>query len=486
MGRTQVIERSRRWNWGEAHKRLRAVGFDTMTATINNRAGGRKGALAPLLFALFLGAFFAMLWTGTTAHAATLFSQPVRSLEVQSDSGFTQMLGATTTIPSGLLASSSMYIKFTMASDCDAIATCMNGDTQVSLVTTGFATCFNYYLTDADKEKTLNHKFGVITGKMYHVNNPGCASATQMKMYMYRTGNTGFPGYTKANAEGQFYVELSDIPFVESSSSAFIASSLTKFNSLVITGSTTITTGFFLDPNDVNRNDATRNPTQVRFSIAKQPGATTTIQGENISLSTGQGYATTTFTGLTDGTYDLLVTFGNTASTFTGVIPFSDVYLYSSFVVASGTVLSYTSPEYTDGSTPTTTVGYQYQECSVTKLSGCLNNSLVYLFVPGEYTQDTLKDLFSTLSEKFPFSYIYDITAVVNQLDQTGDGDLPTLTIDMGSSTLPFSVNILSKDTVNTYVSSSALATLRGLMEIMLWLSLTSMIFFTLYKILKE
>jgi len=87
------------------------------------------------------------------------------------------------------------------------------------------------------------------------------------------------------------------------------------------------------------------------------------------------------------------------------------------------------------------------------------------------------------LQTTIPFSYIYQINTIIQDISETPTGDFPTLTITTGaSSTVPLSVNFFSASTTETYLSDSNRLMFRTLLEIMLWVSLMTMIFFTIKR----
>lgn len=76
------------------------------------------------------------------------------------------------------------------------------------------------------------------------------------------------------------------------------------------------------------------------------------------------------------------------------------------------------------------------------------------------------------LARKFPFAYFYDVASIVGEInDDATETNFPTLTLNMASSSLPIgNLEFLSKDTVEMFAGSSAVALFRTLMASALWL----------------
>lgn len=76
------------------------------------------------------------------------------------------------------------------------------------------------------------------------------------------------------------------------------------------------------------------------------------------------------------------------------------------------------------------------------------------------------------LANKFPFAYFYDVAGIVGTInDNMTETNFPTLSLNMASSSLPMgSLTFLSKDTVEMFAGSTAVALFRTLMSASLWL----------------
>jgi hypothetical protein len=127
---------------------------------------------------------------------------------------------------------------------------------------------------------------------------------------------------------------------------------------------------------------------------------------------------TTEYSGLADGTYDLNITFYNNSSAFTGVVPFSSNFIYSSFTIASGTLVAVGQTEiYSNAEIESP----RYLDCSISNITNCFINALVYTFLPSENTLDRFLSLREQLETVIPFGYfiyIYDTLNTI-QLDAT-------------------------------------------------------------------
>lgn len=76
------------------------------------------------------------------------------------------------------------------------------------------------------------------------------------------------------------------------------------------------------------------------------------------------------------------------------------------------------------------------------------------------------------LASKFPFAYFYDVAGIIGTInDEMTETNFPTLTLSMASSSLAMGdLEFLSKDTVEMFAGSSAVALFRTLMASALWL----------------
>jgi len=242
---------------------------------------------------------------------------------------------------------------------------------------------------------------------------------------------------------------------------------LVKANSFA-TGTVTITARYYLDPNEVDRTNSLYNPTQVKYTIAKRPATTTSAVGQNISAtSTGYGTSTNAYSGLSAGTYEVLVTFSNGGCSIgLSLCPFPDSYSYITFDVnASGTLIANTQfIEYYDSLTPTPDQTYEKQLCNLTNLSGCISNAFAFLFIPSDASLARFTTLNNTLSTKFPFAYAYDFSDTVSTLYTTTATESGTLTVPFGTFG---DLTLISESQLSAIPFAS---TLKTLLSYILWI----------------
>lgn len=203
----------------------------------------------------------------------------------------------------------------------------------------------------------------------------------------------------------------------------------TRFTGLDITGTSTvsISAGHFLDSNEVDSSVPALNPTLVRYSISLSPSLDFSSVSESIIPYTLNAVSTTTteYTGLSNGVYDLNITFYNNNAVFSGVVPFADSYIYSSFTIASGTLVAVGNTEIysaVDAETP------RYLDCSISNITNCFINALIYTFLPSDTTLNRFLSLRETLATVIPFGYFVYIYDTLNNIELDGTSPLiPTL-----------------------------------------------------------
>lgn len=223
----------------------------------------------------------------------------------------------------------------------------------------------------------------------------------------------------------------------------------TRFTGIDITGTSTVNVNadWNIASNEIETGNPARYISTIRYSTSIRPSTTLSTQSELTYEATGVGSTTTSYSGLSDGTYDLLVTFGNASTPFSGVIPFANAYAYSWFTITSGVLTATGTSEFFNGLTSPYEDAYVYQQCSITQISGCINNSFVFLFVPNqEFVQEHYLDLQNTLDSHLPFSYITDLSDVFEQFAST-----------TGSTTPPsINLTLLPGNTVNLMQNSTS------------------------------
>lgn len=252
----------------------------------------------------------------------------------------------------------------------------------------------------------------------------------------------------------------------------------TRFTDLSITQPSSdiqMVAEYFLDTSEIDSNNPILNPTQVQFSISLNPSSTLSSRSENINNTiNGTSTATTTFSSLADGTYDLQITFFNNQTIFTGNHPFPNAYIYTSFVIASGTLASvadieiYTSQTYADQD-----IQLKEQPCSLSQLTGCLINAALYLFKPSDASLNTLTSLIT--DSPFPFvSIVYNSYAeVTDALDSATP--VNTLGLDLVIAEANIDVEMFSVDTMTYLMGDTAKNIFRTVAQGALWLGFIAM-----------
>jgi len=228
-----------------------------------------------------------------------------------------------------------------------------------------------------------------------------------------------------------------------------------------------------LNQSEIIRTVSERNPTAVSFSLTKRPSATSSSLGIAITNTATSGSSTASFTGLTDGTYDILVKFSNSGCAIgLSACPFPLSYMYSEFQIIGGDlVYSTTSNEIYNNLTPPSSVS-QYEDCGITNISGCISNSFRFLFIPSGESLDNVLDLRSTLETTIPFSYALDIPTVIDNLTNTVQNQSATIELDLGFGML----TLFSIEMVEDFEYSNEI---RTLLSYMLWLLFA----FAMYRI---
>jgi len=191
------------------------------------------------------------------------------------------------------------------------------------------------------------------------------------------------------------------------------------------------------------------------------------IQKLTLPLSTG--YATTTLTGnevIPDGNYSAMVNFWNMA-TQSFVLNRSNLTI--NFTVSGGAVTSQTVVDSNDALFPTPTD--VYEECGLTALSGCISNSIRFLFYPSSASVDTFMESYTQLQTKLPFVYVYQASGLLTGMFTGTAGEIPTISVTTGIGDIVF-IN-------QTQVAALPFVTLmRSLIAAGLWI----MLFVILYR----
>jgi hypothetical protein len=152
-------------------------------------------------------------------------------------------------------------------------------------------------------------------------------------------------------------------------------------------------------------------------------------------LETGVSH---TFTLTSDATYHL--TFNINARNYAGVevsVPMSGIY--SDFSVVSDPVTS------------------AYATCDITSLAGCFQNVFTYLFRPSNSSVSAFQSL--TLQGKFPFSYVYDMGTVYNELFANTGSMSYSVSVNTGALG---TISFISASQISAVPFASTIKTLLG------------------------
>jgi len=91
-------------------------------------------------------------------------------------------------------------------------------------------------------------------------------------------------------------------------------------------------------------------------------------------------------------------------------------------------------------------------------------------------------DFSASLSEKFPFAYLYDIQRAIST-SASSSRTFPTLTLTTGTSTpLNMTLDFLSEDTVSMFVPDDLRLLLRSLIGIGLWIAFAMLVVTTIKR----
>jgi len=225
-----------------------------------------------------------------------------------------------------------------------------------------------------------------------------------------------------------------------------------------------VTAEYLLETSEIVSTISAKNPTLVQFQLAKRPDGSLFGQAESIDNTVnGTGTVSTTFTALEDGTYDILVKFSNAGCAIgLSSCPFPLAYIYSSFTLESGEITNVGEIEVYDNVIVAPTIS-QYEDCGLSNLSGCLNNSLRFLFIP---SSESLNDLIATkdqLDTRIPFVYVSDIRTVAEEVFNSDQTETLDVTLDLGFGTVP----LINESMIANAPQAS---TVRLILSSMLWI----------------
>ena len=220
----------------------------------------------------------------------------------------------------------------------------------------------------------------------------------------------------------------------------------TKFTSIEIIGSSTIRVkaNYFIDASEVDTNVSSQNPSMVRYQWSLRPTTSSAGQSENLT-NYGNSFNQTTLPTLVDGVYDLIVSFSNVGCALgSTACPFPDAYIATDFTITNGVLSGVGTPEFYDA-TSFLSGNTKYVNCSITQLSGCLINSLSFLFIPPQTSFNSLIAAKESIDKKAPFIYVSQTSNLIPKIFNQPPSSLPTISLPFmaGSITL-FSHSMVS------------------------------------------
>jgi len=184
---------------------------------------------------------------------------------------------------------------------------------------------------------------------------------------------------------------------------------------------------------------SSRNPTAIQTRVSLRPATTTTGITEPIEnpITEETQTAQPVFEGLADGTYDYNIRFVNTGCVLgLSECPFQIATVNGQFVLSGGVLdTNSTTYEFIDNTIPLARAD-RYEDCGLTSLSGCINNSFRFLFIPSDDTINELLQIGDEVNEKIPFVYVAEIQNVVEEFFNTPYDQTIDVELDLGFGTI--------------------------------------------------
>jgi len=240
-----------------------------------------------------------------------------------------------------------------------------------------------------------------------------------------------------------FYV-ITTSPYVGSPSSP-LNSFNTRFTSTPVVqdngnNETNIDVEYFIDPDEQNPQENARTITLVRLENAygttstayyNSLGATPTGTADTFTIKNPPPYdpGSTTYA-------DILITFANGSTIFGAPRPFPEAYMVLTLRFVDGVFDAVVDQQNFEGLTSLST-SIDYEECSLSNLSGCLNNSVRFLFVPSDESVNELLATNSQLFERIPFIYLSEMRTIVSEVFDTQSNQALSLDFDLQFGTIP-------------------------------------------------
>lgn len=238
----------------------------------------------------------------------------------------------------------------------------------------------------------------------------------------------------------------------------------TRFTGLTVTGTSTIEidANYLINLSEINTSVSQYNITNVRFTYGNTATSVNTLGIDILPLSS-TGTAQLSLDSLSDGKYDLQVTFGNLGTPFNAIVPFPLSYMYTSFTISGGVLIATSSIEFYNNTNPPP-VENVYEDCSLTKLGGCINNSFRFLFIPSQESYEEILSIRDQLRDRIPFVYLYDTAEIVNKVFDTTQAQTLDVELNLGFGNL----TLIDEDMIANAPQAS---TIRALLSAFLWVS---------------
>lgn len=203
----------------------------------------------------------------------------------------------------------------------------------------------------------------------------------------------------------------------------------TKFLSATLSASGTLTAvvNYYIDTDDfVGQYD---RPDVVLINISNLD--TTQFESKQkliLPLSTGNASTTINLNNtIPDGEYSAQINFWNM---FSQNFVLNRTYLTINFTVSGGSVITQAVVDSSDAIFPFSATAYE--ECGITNITGCINNSFRFLFYPSTESIDSFTTQYQAVQQKAPFVYVYQASDLLTSMYNGTAGSIPALTLETG------------------------------------------------------
>lgn len=356
-------------------------------------------------------------------------------------------------------------------------ASCVNDDTYITDFGTG-ATGWSHVGDGVWQKSVIETTVSTAQTYLYVGLDPN--SPYQRFTFLMSVDGTTNDGYNTNRTENAYQYQIcSDtcdgfgtyIPGITGILADSISNYDTRFTSGVVSGTSTsiqFDINYFLDNTEYT---GSNEPNLVRLGIVKE-GTFSDTQMEPIQkriLAYASGADSVTLLAneeYTDGDYYAFGLFANQSS---GEVVFPEAKIELSFTVSGGIVTSSNVRNIYSGENLFSTS--LKQDCSVTNISGCINNSMLFLFYPSADSLDTITSQYTTLQTKAPFIYVYQASDLLTGMYNGTAGTIPAITVETGIG----DITLISEAQVSAI---PFVPLLRSLIGAGLWL----MLFTALYR----